>query len=247
MKKIVAIIILSVIGFFLVTGLNDIEGFTPYGEANVSERVSEGYIQKNVTEDADTIVFGETVDAETGSANFITSIIANYRSFDTLGEVTVLFVSALGISLLLGSGTRVFCTVHKPNFILRVGAKVVLPLIVVVGVFVFSHGHLTPGGGFPGGSMIASAVLLMYLSNPELRLNIKRFKATESIAGSIYVIIGLLGLAMGGYFLNNFMGTGTVGSLISAGIVPIVYVLVGLKVGSELTGVITDFMKEEVE
>ena len=94
--------------------------------------------------------------------------------------------------------------------------------------------------------MIASAVLLMYLADENFRIKIEKFKRTESLAGSLYVIIGLLGLVLTNYFLGNFMDTGKVGSLLSAGIIPIIYVLVGLKVGSELSGIITDFLKEEV-
>jgi multicomponent Na+:H+ antiporter subunit B len=47
------------------------------------------------------------------------------------------------------------------------------------------------------------------------------------------------------YFLQNFIPVGTVGSLLSAGIIPIIYVLIGLKVGSEISGVIDNFLTEE--
>ncbi|MBN2258917.1 MAG: hypothetical protein JW702_00065 [Clostridiales bacterium] len=247
MKKIVAIALLVFIGALLFTGIYAIDGFPKYGEAKVADRVSEGYIMKNVTEANTDVVYGVSTNLETGSANYVTSIVVNYRSFDTLGEVTVLFVSSLGISLLLGGFSGKLRNRCKANFILRMGSKVVFPLIIMTGVYIFIHGHLSPGGGFPGGSMIASAILLLYLSDEKFRVNIENFKKTESTAGSLYVIIGLLGLVISNYFLSNFINTGTVGALLSAGIIPIIYVLVGLKVGSELTGVITDFLKEEVE
>ena len=85
------------------------------------------------------------------------------------------------------------------------------------------------------------------MADEKFRVSIDNFKKTESTAGILYVIIGLLGLVISNYFLSNFINTGTVGLLFSAGVVPIVYVLIGLKVGSELTGIITDFQKEEVE
>jgi multicomponent Na+:H+ antiporter subunit B len=45
----------------------------------------------------------------------------------------------------------------------------------------------------------------------------------------------------------NFLPTGTVGNLLSAGIIPVVYVIIGLKVGSEITGIVADMFNEEVK
>ncbi|OPL07865.1 MAG: cation:proton antiporter [delta proteobacterium ML8_F1] len=247
MKRIFALVLVAVVGILLFSGIYSMEGFPRYGEAEVSERVSMSYIDKNVTRENQEVVFGVSENLETGSANIVTSIIVNYRSFDTLGEVTVLFVSALGVSLLFGSFEGRLRSRYKPNFILRTGSKVVFPLILVMGAYIFIHGHLSPGGGFPGGSMIASAILLMYLADEDFRVRIDDFKKTEGIAGAMYVLLGLVGLMISNYFLSNFLDTGTVGTLFSAGIIPVVYVLVGLKVGSELTGIITDFLKGEVE
>ena len=166
------------------------------------------------------IVFGETKDAETGSANMVTSVVVNYRSFDTLGEVTVLFISALGVGLLLSGRRKRQQPAFEPSFILRQGARIVFGIMMVFGVYMFTHGHLTPGGGFPGGSIIAAAVLLLYVSDNEFQAKIKAFKVAEGLAGSLYVIAGLLGLALGGYFLQNFLPTGVVGNLLSAGVIP---------------------------
>jgi multicomponent Na+:H+ antiporter subunit B len=246
MKKIAALVFVALLGWVIFTGIYGIEGFPSYGKVNLDERVSSEYITKSVTTENTSVEYGKSSGMETGSANYVTSIIVNYRSFDTLGEVTVLFVSALGISLLFGSVSGKMRNRFPSSSILKTGSKVVFPLILVTGVYIFTHGHLSPGGGFPGGSMIASAVLLMYLADESFRIRIERFKRTESLAGTFYVIIGLLGLVMTNYFLGNFVDTGKVGSLLSAGIIPIIYVLVGLKVGSELSGIITDFLKEEV-
>ena len=93
--------------------------------------------------------------------------------------------------------------------------------------------------------MIASSILLLYLADDEFRTKVKSFKVLESIAGSLYVIIGLVGLFVFDYFLVNFLDNGTLGDLLSAGIIPIVYVLIGLKVGSEIAGIIDHFLTEE--
>ena len=255
MKQVVSILLVLALGTLVFMALffagESPLQFNAYGNVDLNDRVSQRYVEKSVTADtadetaASEIVFGETADAETGSANMVTSVVVNYRSFDTLGEVTVLFVSALGVGLLLSGKRKRQQAAYEPSFILKQGARIVFGIMVVFGVYMFTHGHLTPGGGFPGGSIIAAAILLLYISDNEFKAKVAAFKVTEGLAGSLYVIAGLLGIALGGYFLYNFLPTGVVGDLISGGIVPILYLLIGLKVGSELSGVIAGFATEE--
>jgi len=251
MKQIVSILLILAIGAFLFIALYAADEsplkFNEYGNVNLEERVSDSFVDKDVTEENDIIVYGKSEDAETGSANMVTSIVVNYRSFDTLGEVTVLFVSALGVALLLSGKRKRQAFAFEPSFILKHGARIVFGIMIVFGVYMFTHGHITPGGGFPGGSIIAAAVLLLYISDNGFKAKVIAFKVTEGVAGSLYVIIGLLGLAIGGYFLYNFLPTGVVGDVISAGVVPVVYILIGLKVGSEISGIISGFATKEVE
>jgi len=115
----------------------------------------------------------------------------------------------------------------------------------IVTAIVVDHGHLTPGGGFPGGTMIASSILLLYLADDQFRSKVKTFKWIEGLAGSFYVILGIIGLLVSGYFLKNILPNGVIGDLLSSGMIPIVYMLIGLKVGSEIAGVIDHFLSEE--
>lgn len=179
-------------------------------------------------------------------SNMVTGVVVDFRSFDTLGEVTVLFVSSLGVAFILGGLDNLVRYKYTDSFFLRVGSRVLFPIIVLIGTFMFIHGHLTPGGGFPGGALIAGAMLLMYMSDQSFRANMKGFKALEGTMGSIYVLLGVIGILVGSYFLENVIAVGELGSLLSGGLIPIVYILIGLKVGSELTGIFDHFMKEEV-
>ncbi|MDK2887049.1 MAG: multicomponent Na+:H+ antiporter subunit [Thermosipho sp. (in: thermotogales)] len=238
MRRVFALLIsLGLILFFV----NSLSILPEYGNVELS-KVSNAYINKSVNGNNEKVKFGESKDLEDGAANVVTSIVVDYRSFDTLGEVTVLFTSALGVGLIL-HGFKRKTYGRLPNFILRVSVGILLPLILLFGVYVFVHGHLTPGGGFPGGTIIAAGILLLYLSNEEFDLS-KTSKFVESYAGSLYIVVGLVGLAIGGVFLINFLPTGVVGDLFSAGIVPIVYILIGFKVGAELSGVIADLYRE---
>jgi len=237
MKNFLGLIAALGLGVLIILALNGNVQYHEYG--TTADRDSEAYLD---------VEFGE-VPNQSGPANIVTAIVADYRSFDTLGEVTVLFVSSLGVALLLGATKpkRMELNFH-PNFMLKVGSRALFAIILMTGVYVIIHGHLTPGGGFPGGSMIASSMLLLYLADDHFRTKVQGFKALESIAGSLYVLIGLAGLIGVGtatYFLQNFLPSGVVGDLFSAGIIPIVYVLIGLKVGSEISGVIDNFLTEE--
>ncbi|MBA4347302.1 MAG: cation:proton antiporter [Clostridiales bacterium] len=250
MKKFISLLLIACLGAFIFISLYFPGGgtlaFPYYGDVDLNGRVSQAYIDKSVNGPNDVVVYGESTDEESGSANMVTSIVVDYRSFDTLGEVTVLLVSTLGVGILLGGKRKRLEYKHAPNFILKHGARLTFGLLVVFGVYMFAHGHLTPGGGFPGGSIIAAAILLLYLADDEFRVKLAGIKIAEGTAGSLYVIIGLAGLATGGYFLYNFLPNGTVGKLFSAGIIPIVYALIGLKVGSEISGAIDGFATEEV-
>ncbi len=182
------------------------------------------------------ITFGESKNFEEGSANEVTSIVVNYRGFDTLGEVTVLFISIIGLTMLIGG--VVGKKLRQPSLIVRTGSRFLFPFILLFGIYIFIHGHLTPGGGFPGGAVIASGFLLLLLGLESYKFNTTASKIVESLAGLTFVSIGLVGLFAKNSFLANFIPTGTIGFLYSAGMVALIYIVIGIKVGAELsTGV----------
>jgi multicomponent Na+:H+ antiporter subunit B len=234
MKNILGLLISLVLAVFIILALGNSVDFPEFGSNVISDRVSSEYLDPANIDDL-------------GSGNIVTAIVVGYRGFDTLGEVTVLFISSLGVALLLNSGKKEkrMDVKYKANFMLKTGSKFIFGFILLTSLYIIFHGHLSPGGGFPGGAMIASAVLLMYLADEKFRSNIKGFKVLEGLAGSIFVIVGLLGLVLATYFLENYLPVGTVGDLLSAGIIPVIYVLIGLKVGSEISGIVDNFLTEE--
>ena len=185
---------------------------------------------------------------ETGAANIVSSVVVSYRGLDTLGEVTVLFIAATGLSavLYLGTKRRAEGKVEPASLVVFTGCRFLFPLLLLFGTYVFVHGHLTPGGGFQGGAIIASGFLLIYLGCRGRGLREEGLRVTESLSGLIFVVIGLVGLAVGGAFLWNFLPRGTAYALFSAGVIPIIYLAIGLKVGSEL-GAIIDKLAEKAE
>lgn len=186
--------------------------------------------------------------AEVGAANLVTAVVVTYRGLDTLGEVTVLFIAAAGVGLLLRrrrAAEPVATERRRASEIVETAAQLLLPIIVLFGIYVFINGHLTPGGGFQGGAIIASGVMLLLVALPSPRLSRGLLAATESISGFGYVVIGVLGAILAGGFLDNrILGLGQFGTLFSAGAIPLIYVLIGLKVGSELSSVLDRFRQQ---
>jgi multicomponent Na+:H+ antiporter subunit B len=128
---------------------------------------------------------------------------------------------------------------REASELLGSGSMLLFPLLMLFGVYIFLHGHLTPGGGFQGGVVIASAMLLLMLARVSFHLNHLVISLVESLSGFFYVAIGVLGLVLAAGFLDNrILPLGEFGSLFSAGAIPIIYSLVGLKVGTELTNVL---------
>ncbi len=194
--------------------------------------------------------YAEHTAQDIGAANIVTAIIVTYRGLDTLGEVTVLFLTAAIIGLVLSKGNTPGASLqHKlpvSGEILTTGSRLLVPLILLLGAYVFINGHLTPGGGFQGGAIIASAALLLLLTDPMKKFSHRLISIVESVSGLIFVGLGVLGALYGGGFLDNrILPTGTLGSLFSAGLIPIIYTFVGLKVGAEFTSMLVNLSKTE--
>jgi multicomponent Na+:H+ antiporter subunit B len=189
------------------------------------------------------------VPQELGAPNVITGILLTYRGFDTLGEVAVLFMVAAGLGLVLGDSTRRRDAVPAESGaivpsteLVRNGAAILFPLISIFAAYIIMNGHLSAGGGFQGGAIIASSVMLLLLANPEYLVDHDFLGVTESLAGVLYVLTGIAGLIFAGGFLDSRMlPLGQFGAFFSAGAIPIISVLLGIKVGCELSVIIDRF------
>jgi multicomponent Na+:H+ antiporter subunit B len=184
--------------------------------------------------------------AEVGAANVVTSVLLGYRGLDTLGELSILFAAATAVGLVLGR--RRAGAPHDPpgGAILAIGADLIFPLLLVVGLYVIAHGHLSPGGGFQGGVILAAAFFLAVLARPERSLGHGAISVIEGLAGASFILIGLWALLADGEFLAPLLvETGTMGELLSAGTLPILSLAVGLKVGSELAGLMAHLSDAE--
>lgn len=226
MRIIVSIILLGIIALGITLSLTVI----PFGEPKTE--VGGYYIDKGRE--------------ETGAANIVTSVVVNYRGLDTLGEVTILFIAAIGLGAVLATQKKrkLEKRIEPASLVVYTGCRFLFPLIILFGAYIFIHGHLSPGGGFQGGAIVASAFVLIYMGCRGRRLPEAPTKVIESLGGLVFIIVGLVGLGFGGYFLLNFLPKGIPNVLFSAGIIPIIYIAIGFKVGSELAGIIDNLIEK---
>lgn len=208
-----------------------------------------GYSERQSLSDL-AIYYLTHVPADLGAPNVVTGILISFRGFDTLGEVAVLFMVAASVGLLLAEEVSGKPPVRKssgsrgkePSELVRTGAEVVLPLVFVFGAYVIMNGHLSAGGGFQGGAVVASGVMLLMLADPSGPIHHGFLSVTESLAGVLYVSIGIFGMVFAGGFLDSrILPLGEFGAFFSAGAIPLISALLGIKVGAELSVVIDRF------
>jgi multicomponent Na+:H+ antiporter subunit B len=226
MRKIISIVLLGVSAIGISLSITEM----PFGIPDT--KVGEYYKEKGRE--------------ETGATNIVTSVVVNYRGFDTLGEVAVLFTAAIGLGAIFGyrRKEKVGEKIEPSSLVVFTGCRFLFPILLLVGTYIFIHGHLTPGGGFQGGAVIAASFLLIYLGCRGKRIKDKSSKIAESLGGLVFVGLGLIGLAIGKEFLFNFLPKGELATLFSAGIIPIIYIAIGFKVGSELASIIDNLIEE---
>jgi multicomponent Na+:H+ antiporter subunit B len=119
---------------------------------------------------------------------------------------------------------------------------------IVLGIYIVTHGHLTPGGGFQGGVILAAALLIVFLAGEFLALRIvaphATLEAVEAFGAASYALIGVGGLVFSGVFFKNFIALGTAGNLLSAGTIPLSNIGVGLEVAGAFVLLWTEFLDQ---
>ena len=137
----------------------------------------------------------------------------------------------------------------KESGIVGLVSRKLVPYILLFGLYLISFGHLSPGGGFQGGVVLASAVLLLCLSRglePTVRLFTSRtVSALEIAAFALFLVMGAAGLVVGVSFLGNFLPLGKAGAVPSAGFILFLNVVIGLEVGAGITLLLFALLRED--
>jgi multicomponent Na+:H+ antiporter subunit B len=190
----------------------------------------------------------------------VTAVNFDYRGFDTLGEEFIFFAAVLGVALILRPQPGEHAdhvtdyafgrAVPPTSDAVRVLGVGLTPPTLLLGIYVVTHGQLTPGGGFQGGVVLATGVLLIYLAGEFEDLHglytEVALERAEAIGAAGYVGVGLLGTATGSAFLANVLPLGRIGSVVSAGTVPLINLSVGVEIAAGTVLLLTTFLHQTV-
>ncbi|MBO4253721.1 MnhB domain-containing protein [Streptomyces griseorubiginosus] len=189
------------------------------------------------------------------TANTISSVNFDQRAFDTLGEMTILFAAVLGCVVLLRQTQDERRARPEPADVarpVRRYALLVLPVALLTGLYIVAHGQLSPGGGFQGGVVAATALHLLYLGADYAALErvrpVGRYEVGDALASSAYVVTGIAGLIGGTAFLaNTLLPYGTFNTLSSGGTVPLLNAAIGMEVACAVVVLLARFLDQAVE
>jgi multicomponent Na+:H+ antiporter subunit B len=190
------------------------------------------------------------------ATDIVTGLNFDIRAFDTLGEEFILFASVAGVALLLrrlrheqeetrarGAQDRSFAQASAG---LQLASLALIPMLIALGCYVVVHGALTPGGGFQGGIVLAAGPLAILLAGRYFAMRRLAphwlLEASEAIGAAGYALIGVAGLIIASVFMKNFLPLGTPAMLLSAGMIPINSIAVGLEVTGAFLVVWTEFL-----
>lgn len=179
---------------------------------------------------------------ETGAVNTVAGMILDYRAFDTLGESFVLFTATCAVLLLLEqtNGKKSKKTaqkkesfLYKHDPIVCTVVKLLIPIIMVFGVYILFNGHLSPGGGFSGGAILGAGFILFAMAFGEERaaqvFTPKIIRAVTIASLSFYCLAKSYSFFTGNEFngVHSIISAGTPGDFLSGGLILPLNIAVG--------------------
>ena len=198
---------------------------------------------------------------ETGAVNMVTGMILDYRAFDTFGESCVLFIASCCVLVLLRidslsgdeetrrrlmeANDRLF--EPKNDLILQKCACILVPFIFLFGIYIVLNGHLSPGGGFSGGAVLGSG-LILYLNafgfqKTERFFTEKVYRRITLSALTFYCLAKSYSFYTGANHLESGIPLGTPGAILSSGLILPLNICVGLVVACTMYVFYTLFRK----
>ena len=172
---------------------------------------------------------------QTGAVNVVSAIYLDARLFDTLLEVLVFAVAVLGVRFYLTTRGRAEPVESIPeSSVVRVAADILLPLILLVGIYVTLHGHISPGGGFSGGVIAGSGLLLaaIALGTGAVAARFSRRLLDRLEWGALLgiLLVAAVPILFARAPLSNLLPPGIPGRIGSGGSILLYNMLIGVKV-----------------
>lgn len=222
---VLAIVACIVFAAFMLLTVANLPG---YGSADAPtvNGVAERYVEKGTE--------------ETGAVNTVAGMILDYRAFDTLGESFVLFTAMCAVTILLNrSGKKRW--LRQPDVVDYASDPIVapmcrflIPVILVFGIYILLNGHLSPGGGFSGGSILAAGLMLFAMvwgdGAASAVLRPRRLQTVVLCSLGFYCLAKSYSFYTGANHLHSIISPGTPGRILSAGLILPLNVAVGFVV-----------------
>lgn len=185
--------------------------------------------------------------SDTYSTNLVTGIYLDYRLFDSIFEAGILLIAVSGITWI----SKHDIEKHNVHFMLDkfktpdlfvMFSRIVYPLMLVFGFYVIVNGHFSPGGGFQGGAIVATAILILYYINPNKETNTDYIVAIEKVVFLVIIFVAMISfVSKGTMFTNPFTSSN---QEIQTIYLVMMNVLIGIKVALGLWTIFTAFLRE---
>lgn len=200
---------------------------------------------------------------ETGSLNLVTGMILDYRAFDTFGESLLLFLSVMASIILLKKDEDISFPDEEKELaedevvirrerdkILQMGADYICPLVGLYGIYIIFNGHLSFGGGFAGGCIIGSGLILYAMAYGRRRVQ-KFFKMStfinlNSISLMVYFLFKSVSFFLGANGIDYKLPKGIAGNILSGGLILPLNICIGIVVSCTVYGLYALFTKGDI-
>jgi multicomponent Na+:H+ antiporter subunit B len=198
--------------------------------------------------------------SERNVTDAVSAVNFDYRGFDTVGEEFILFVSVLGSLVLLRiteeREDEILLDALTPQRDVKASDAMRLWILVMIapklvfGIYIVTHGQLTPGGGFQGGVILATAALVLYVGEGfgEFRASLSHsaIEVAEAVGAGGFVLIGMLAWIYHKPFLTNVLPQGKAHELTSGGTMPLISIATGLEVAGGFVLLLYAFLQENL-
>ena len=191
---------------------------------------------------------------ETGAVNIVSGMILDYRAFDTLGESHVLFTALVCVLILLRidtknqmTGYEDYYTVRTDSYfdlsgdpILRLVCAVIIPCVLLYGIYIILNGQNSPGGGFSGGAVLGAGLILFSTAfgfdKVDRLFSLKVSNIVTFVSLAFYSFAKGYVFFMGANGLDAHIPKGTPGAIFSGGMILPLDIAVGCVVGCTMFG-----------
>lgn len=186
--------------------------------------------------------------SDTGSRNLVTAIYLDYRLFDSLFEASILLIAVSGVMWvsehkIKEKNASFMLDKQKTPELFITFSRLLYPVMLLFGMYVVINGHLSPGGGFQGGAIIATAILILYYIDITKTIEVNRILTIEKFLFIILFGISFISFLTRGVFFTNFFPLET-DTDIKAIYLYILNIIIGAKVSLGLIAIFTAFLKE---